>query len=286
MTDNRIDLHQALVSQLPLPVFFHSETEFRTLNPAAERFATACEENGASAVDFVSMHRDSVFEVRVETGRILVLGLGSRLLRLAEQLAGYGRMAGGITHNLNNPLNAISGLVQLMMFRNEHNTELQKIDDQSEVLIQQIRCNADRYRRITELSNSNEIGWLELVRQEIDFYKAHMTFKHHCTYELNIPDDASVSLDYLEATWVFDRLLEACLDLVESEGSHEIYIDLSDNWPRVSILDAIPERLPHILPQLTSEQLRLFCAQHDGEPVWSLDGHRFTIGIRRKRKSE
>ena len=286
MSDQMVDFSQALVSQLPLPVFFHSDAEFRAINKAAERFAQACEENGASAVDFVSMHLDSVFEVPVPGGRLLVMGLGSRLLRLAEQLAGYGRMAGGITHNLNNPLNAISGLVQLMMFRSENNTELQKIDDQSEVLIQLIRCNADRYRRITEMSNSSEIGWHELIQQELEFYKAHMTFKHHCTAELSVPDDAAVSLDYLEATWIFDRLLEACLDLVEAEGTHEVYIDLSDNWPRVSVKDAIPERLPHILPQLTSEQLRLFCAEHDSEPVWTLDGHRFTIGIRRKRKPE
>ncbi len=270
---------EEVLRQLPYPLFRLESDSAVPLNPAALNLAGACEEQDLPLPDYLRRHGRSH---SWETGgaRYLLLGHDRRQLRLGEQLRSFGELAGGVAHNLNNPLNALSGLIQLLTLRNPELGDLSKVDEQSEMLVQQIRCFAERYRRLVETAETAPPTWELILREEFNFYRAHMTVKHHCEVRFDLPEGTTAPLDYLDGSWLVGRMLQAVVAVMRDRGMHALTVDLHDGWPRLKIENALPEHLAQILPELSDRRLDELLEPQGLRLRWAFDqdGH-FTIWL-------
>lgn len=183
--------------------------------------------------------------LRLEEGELLLPGLDPEHRRKGEQYQSFGRYTGGIVHNLNNPLNALSGMLQLMMFRNSDLPELPRLEAQGDELAAQIRHLGERYRRLREYERGTPLAWELVLREELRFYRADAALKHRCRLVEDIPADVPCPLSFREASWLVDRLLEAVLLLAPQEEISELRVDLDLGWPRFRLpapdLGSLPE---------------------------------------------
>lgn len=213
-----------LLERLPVAVFLEEGGGPRPLNALARLLE-------AEAGGVPPAVLEGAWELPWESGRLLLPGLDCAARRRAEQLESFGRYTGGIVHNLNNPLNALSGMIQLMMFRNSDLPELERLDHQTEELANQIRHLGDRYRRLQEYERGTPLTWELVLSEELRFFRADSVLKHRCQQELDLPADIACPLAFRDASWLVDRMLEAILLLVPGEGMFPLRIDLQGGWP-------------------------------------------------------
>jgi signal transduction histidine kinase len=223
-------LAETLLEHLPYPVYLRPRgagaDAWRPLNAAARRL-------GVLGLPLCGDGAPSSGFWRLEAGEeeLLVPGLDPESARRGEQLESFGRYTGGIVHNLNNPLNALSGMIQLMQFRHPELADLERLDLQTDELAGQIRLLGDRYRRLQEYERGTPLTWELVVHEELRFYRADAALKHRCEQELDLPADQPCPLPYREASWLFDRLLESILLLVREDDMSPLRVDLAGGWP-------------------------------------------------------
>ena len=146
-----------------------------------------------------------------------------------EHYALIGKFTDGIVHNLNNPLNAVSGLVQLMAMRNPESQELERLDVQIEQLAEQIRELGQRFRKFHEPVSGHL--WSQLLQAELLFFNAKAQIKHHCELELQLDADIPCPITWPEATWLVDQVLLALIDVIPCEGMRKLIIGVEGGWP-------------------------------------------------------
>ena len=261
-----------LVENLPLPVFLATEGGLRALNPLAERLRAECSRLGGEDEERLARLLEGAWTLELPEGRLLLPGLDGAARRRAEQLESFGRQTGGIVHNLNNPLNALSGMIQLMMFRNMELPELERLDAQTDELAAQIRQLGDRYRRLHEYDRGAPLTWELVVREELRFYRADSALKHRCELSLDLPADLPCPLPYREASWLVDRLLEAVLLLVPHDDMSDLRADLPEGWPRFRLIKPNLAHAEQALGSLTCGLMLDLLASCGRRLHWSADG--------------
>lgn len=175
---------------------------------------------------------------RVETGPgqgLLVLHENPAQQRFLEQQASFGRLAAGFVHNLNNPLNALGGLVQLLQMKLGENRDLEKMERQLDALAGLVRCAGERYRKLHSRTEGLALGWERIIRQELEFYYADGVLKHQVQTTIDVSPDEVSPLEFGDASWVFDRLLEALIGCIEGRGNHCLRISIEDHWPCLTL---------------------------------------------------
>jgi signal transduction histidine kinase len=257
----------ALLAGLPVPALLERDGALTALNPAAVRLLASCRELGGDGPPPGLL--EGACRIPARTGTLVLPGLTGPLRRRAEQLQSFGRYTGGIVHNLNNPLNALSGMIQLMMFRNMDLPELERLDAQTDELAAQIRQLGERFRRLQEYEEGAPLTWDFVIREELRFYRADSALKHRCEQQVDLPADASCPLAYREASWHFDRLLEALLLLVPHDDLSPLRIDLPGGWPRLRLARPNLEHAPAALALLSHDLMLDLLATNGRRPVWS-----------------
>ncbi len=223
-------LAQHLMEQLPVPVFLENGAGPQPQNRLARQLVEAAGEVPVAVLE-------GAWELQTEAGRLLLPGLKGEDRRRAEQYQSFGRYTGGIVHNLNNPLNALSGMIQLMMFRNSDLPELERLDRQTEELANLIRYLGDRYRRLQEYERGAPLTWELVISEELRFFRADSALKHRCQLEVEVAADSACPLAFRDASWLVDRMLEAILLLVPGEGMYPLRLDLQDDWPHLQLAE-------------------------------------------------
>jgi len=254
-------LAATLVEHLPLAVFLQDGTAPRPLNALARRQA----ERGLAPESF-----EGAWSLETAEGRLLLPGLDPEVRRHAEQLQSFGRYTGGIVHNLNNPLNALSGMIQLMMFRNSDLPELERLDHQTDELAKLIRQLGDRYRRLLEFEKGTPLSWELVVEEELRFHRADSALKHRCQLEKDLPADLPCPLGFRDGSWLVDRLLEAIIKLVPGEGMCPLRVDLPGGWPRLRLEEPDTTREAQARHVLAHPLLTELLDVHGLELRWSV----------------
>lgn len=264
---------------LPLPLFRDRGTELEPYNGAARDLLEESLGRGLERQVLEASWRDGGWPYEAGGDRWLLLSPSPQALRLLEQHGAMGRFAGGLTHNLNNPLNALSGMVQLMMFRMPDLPDLAKIDTQGDELANMIRRVGDRFRRLTDWPEGMPMTWEDVLREELVFFRSNMTFKHRTLLDARMDGETRCPLNYVDASWLFGRLLEAVLVHVPADGQLPLTIDMHDGWPRLSLES--PKGAPRVeraFATLLDGRVASLLAAHGRRVGWNLDETRLELG--------
>jgi hypothetical protein len=272
----------ACLDALPLPLFREAAEGLEAANAAARELLPGLAAVGPARAVVESRWREQGRSFSAGGERWLLLTPPPAAVRLADQHAALGRFAGGLTHNLNNPLNALSGMVQLLMFRLPDLPDLAKIDNQTDELARMIRQVGDRYRRLTDWPEGMPLTWEDVLREELVFFRANMIFKHRCSLQSTLDGATPCVLSYADAAWLFGTLLEAVLVLVPPDGQQRLSVDLDDGWPRIRLDEPATAEFDRTLAALLDGRVAELLARHGRSPGWRLDAGRLELGCFRR----
>jgi hypothetical protein len=169
---------------------------------------------------------------------------------LKEHYGLIGQFTDGIVHNLNNPLNAVSGLVQLMAMRNPDSKELDRLDGQIEILASMIRDLGQRFRRLHEPVSGHL--WSQVIKSELNFFQAKAQIKHHCEVDFQTEREVSCPMTWPEATWLVDQILLTLVLVVPGEGMRKLKLGVDNSWPFAE-LNLASDELSPILTELKNQ---------------------------------
>lgn len=262
---------------LPLPLFRDVGERLEAVNAAAREVEERLAGCGLERPELERAWREAGRSFAGGGARWLLLSPAPERQRLLEQHGAMGRFAGGLTHNLNNPLNALSGMVQLMMFRMPELTDLGKVDAQSDELAKMIRRVGDRFRRLADWPEGMPLSWQEVLREELVFFRSNMALKHRCVLDARLEGESPCPLPYVDGAWLFGRLLESALDFVPADGQLPLRVELQDGWPRIVLEGARAERPAAALAPLLDGRVAVLLAAHGRRLAWGLEGERLEL---------
>ena len=218
------------------PVFSWNGQGYCAQNDAARRLDTWFQQEGLDREAILSNPELPARRVEIAPGEGLLLLCEAPLQqRMLEQQASFGRLAAGFVHNLNNPLNALGGLIQLLQMKSGESRDLEKMERQLDNLTALVRCCGERYRKLHSRTDGRSLAWERIINQELEFYWADGVLKHQVDSRVEVPPEALAPLDFGDASWLFDRLLEAMIGCIEGRGSHTLTIRLEQGWPRLEL---------------------------------------------------
>jgi signal transduction histidine kinase len=166
-----------------------------------------------------------------------------RRLLQAERLAGLGQLAGGVAHELNNPLTVITGYAELM-------TDSESAHDQALVILNEARRMKqiiESLIRFRKASPGNRVPVsIEMLLRDIDRLARHDLEGAHVDLQLRIPGDLpDVKADGDQIRQVFLQIVKNAIGsmddspdgverrlMVEAAPSgHFVQVTFSDNGP-------------------------------------------------------
>ncbi|MET0285072.1 MAG: HAMP domain-containing sensor histidine kinase [Polyangiales bacterium] len=203
-------------------------------------------------VVFNAMARDLRLEKNQLEARLLELEETTRVLRTtqdqlirSEKLAGVGRLAAGIAHEIGNPLAAILGLIELLQLgslsRAEESEFVARIRGETERIHRIIRDLLDYARYEPALADS--VADLEQVVEEAVALIAPQKDLRKVTLERRVDGGARVKGSAHELTQVVLNLLLNAADAVSGEGhvlielrrtSAQVELAVSDTGPGIA----------------------------------------------------
>ncbi len=222
------------------PLFQESPDGPRPLNQLAERLVDWYREQTGEKPGLDHELFQNCFFLPATGGRLLIPGLKASPWQGACR-SSFGEHMGGLVHNLNNPLNALSGMVQLMMFRDPERTDLGGLEEQIDLLIAMIREAGERFRHLEDGRAGAPTSWKDVVEQELGFYRAVPALKHRSIVEADLPGDSPCPLGYHEAVLLVDCLLDSALACVPAEGQSPLSLCLEDGWPLIELKECNEE---------------------------------------------
>ena len=192
-------------------------------------------------------------------------------LIVSEKHAAFSLFIKGIIHNLKNPLNAISGNIQLLKIENESLEKLDHSDKdeyikQSGILIQKLQKRldlmSDSTNQLGELINSllaksrdeqkeqfSEYDLNELLSKEIEFLKSDLRFKREVKTKIKLyQKPIKINTTPGHISQLVQNLVHNALDALSGQENGEIQIrttsskrwgilKITDNGPGISVND-------------------------------------------------
>ncbi|OFZ56649.1 MAG: hypothetical protein A2328_03540 [Bdellovibrionales bacterium RIFOXYB2_FULL_36_6] len=161
-------------------------------------------------------------------------------IALSEKMASVGRLAGGIAHEINNPLTVTLGYAQLLL-KNKDKTDpdykkLKEIADQSvrcKMLIEKLTVFSRFSGSQLKEENINEL--IEMAINAVKSLTAGKSIKIVRKYNNKLPD---ILADRNQLVYAITNLLEnACEAMEENSGVIEILTEKEDNFVKISIID-------------------------------------------------
>lgn len=203
-------------------------------------------------VAFNAMARDlrlekSALEARLselEQTTLVLRSTQDQLIR-SEKLAGVGRLAAGVAHEIGNPLAAILGLVELLQLgslsRNEEGEFLARIRNETERIHLIIRDLLDYARTQPKELEQHATADLEKVVEEAVALVAPQKDLRRVTLERRVHQgDVTVRGSAHELTQIVVNLLLNAADAVRGEGHITIELTPHEGEVELSIADSGP----------------------------------------------
>jgi two-component system NtrC family sensor kinase len=162
----------------------------------------------------------------------------------SEKLAGVGRLAAGIAHEIGNPLAAVLGLVELLdlggLSKDEEVEFLRRIRSETERIHRTIRELLDYARTSPEQSPSHEHTALTAVVDEAVKLVTPQKDLRGIMIERRFADVPEVRAPAHELTQIVLNLLLNAADAVGGEGSILVEVDEAGDRVRLSVSDSGP----------------------------------------------
>jgi signal transduction histidine kinase len=178
----------------------------------------------------------------------------------AERLATIGKIAGGVAHELRNPLNVIKTSAYYLSNTTSPppekvKTHLQRIERQIGVADRVITALNDIAR--LPVPEMKPIHVETLLREIIDLNRPPANVQLHL--DVN-PESLTILGDRAQLQIVFGNLLRNAVDAMPEGGSLRIAAKLADQQAEISVQDTgtgiSPDALPHILEPLYSTKAK------------------------------
>lgn len=218
------------------------------------------------------------------------------LVRHKNQAA-IGELIQGICHNLNTPLGAIMGHVELIQMRLEQAQggmlEISKVERSVRLIheaserLSNIVSNLMIKSRMEQTPKRQFIALDRLIHQEMDFLQADHFLKHRVQVVIEIePELPELFINYAEFSQVFGNLVRNALDAVSEvespqleiktyNGEDSIIIEIHDNGP------GVPENLrTEIFTPFFTTKIPVDSIQHEEDSsAQSLRSHGVGLGL-------
>jgi PAS domain S-box-containing protein len=157
-----------------------------------------------------------------------------------QKLAAIGQVAAGITHNLNNPIAVIQGLVELLVLKHGNSTELEKILIQVKRMGDVIKSILGKTRKEQDTKIRN-LDLNVMLSEELEFFKTNLFYKHHIEKKImladKLPKIKGIYSDFSQSfTNIIQNAIDAMFDTTKREltvetksDSSYIYINIGDS---------------------------------------------------------
>ena len=198
-----------------------------------ETWAGAVKYQGKNATEGVVM---DVTEQMMSKTRERVLEI--ELLN-EQKLAAIGQVAAGITHNLNNPIAVIQGLVELLILKHGNSPELDKILIQVKRMGDVIKTILGKTRREQDTAiRSLDIN--DMLKDELEFFNTNLFYKHHIEKKIDLTEKVPrIRGIYSDFSQSFTNIIQNAIDAMFESQKRELSVKTSidESYIYVKIAD-------------------------------------------------
>jgi signal transduction histidine kinase len=142
----------------------------------------------------------------------------------SNKLAQIGRLAEGIVHNINSPLNSVLGYSQLIKKKLGPNEDLERVIEAGKNISQYVKVLLKKVRN-DNISMLRPVNINEVISQELEMCQHNLFFKYYITLEKeldhNIPDLKIVHGDY---SLCVANLLNNAIDSMRYQKQKDMFI--------------------------------------------------------------
>ncbi|OQX88138.1 MAG: hypothetical protein B6D55_01110 [Candidatus Omnitrophica bacterium 4484_70.2] len=231
------------------------KTSLRRYSALDFHFLTVLKNESAIAISNSLLYEEMEEQVRQRTKELVEV---QKQLIQAEKLATMGTLAGGVAHEINNPLVAILTNVQMLLASNtiqdESDRESLQIIEEATYRCRSIVKKLMTYaRRPAESTNVSPVNLLDVIKSVISFLGYQLEQENIKIVNWTEETAFIVYGNYNELEQVVTNLILNARDAIKkNKNEGEIYISLSrkDKWVEMKVRDegvGIPE---NVLPKI------------------------------------
>ena len=157
----------------------------------------------------------------------------------SNKLADIGKRIEGIVHNINSPLNTILGYAQLLKKDIKDNSDIDRIIEAGKNIAHTVKGLLTKVKQ-SNISIDRPININEMIKQELDFCKHNLFFKHYVTLTTDLLEDLpSVTASHGDLSLctanMINNAIQAMKDTVQKELT--VRTSVKDNMVCIEITD-------------------------------------------------
>lgn len=202
------------------------------------------------------------------------LELRFRLMHQRE-LAQLGLYTSGIVHNLQNPVHALLGSLELMQLQGAVEPELKTVEQSAQKILNIIDNLLNKLHRERN-TDTVEINLNEMLQTELEFLDANLFFKQNVTKDIkldeNLPTIKGVYADFSQAIM---NIIYNALDSMRDSEQKELTIRTEYNHEKDESVLSISDTGHGIREEIANQVLLPFFTTHNGNEA---DVHGLTSG--------
>jgi two-component system sensor histidine kinase PilS (NtrC family) len=160
-------------------------------------------------------------------------------LRSSEKMAFLGQLAGGLAHELRNPLSAISGAVEILSSEAEQSEISYRLSRVASREIERLNLIVEDFLLLTSpvnVTNSKLVDLGQIIKDTINSFK-NTVKRDDLLIEINIENGILVEADSYRLKQVFWNLLDNSMDSMPGGGKIEIKCSIEKGIVNLSFSD-------------------------------------------------
>ncbi len=160
-------------------------------------------------------------------------------LQSSERMALLGQLAGGLAHELRNPLSAISGAVEILSTEAQQSDISYRLSRVATREIERLNLMVEDFLLLTspvKVTNSKLVDLGQIVKDTINSFKSTVK-REDIVIEINIENGVLVEADSYRLKQVFWNLLDNSMDAMPSGGKIEIKCTVEKGKVNLSFSD-------------------------------------------------